>query len=390
MNVASILFLLSTTFVLYVGVGYPLLLWAMAKLKHSGVAKGPKLERVSVIIPVRNGAPWIRRKLESVLGAGYPLDLLDILVVSDGSDDGTDEIVKQFEVKGVHLLRVPHGGKPAALTAAFPLVDGELLLLTDVRQEIEPGSIEHMVECFADPRVGVVSGELLIRTGETSAEMSVGLYWSYESWIRRQLSQVDSMLGATGPFYMIRRCLALPIPQDTLLDDVYLPLTAFFAGYRLILEPSARAVDYPTTLDTEFRRKVRTLAGNYQMMQLLPALLGPGNRMWFHFMSYKVGRLLLPFALVVIFVSSFWLPFPFSDVSLAAQILFYALAAADLAIPEGALLKRLSSPIRTFVVLLLAAVCALSIFFVPPRSLWTPTRTGSTSLEPAERRSSVD
>ncbi len=375
MNAGSWIFVFSAIFIVYVAAGYPLLLGAWARRKRAGIVKGSELASVSVVIAVRNGAPWIGRKLESVLAAGYPAHLMEILVVSDGSDDGTDAIVGEFESRGVRLLRVPEAGKPAALTAAFPLVKNELLLLTDVRQEIEPGSLARMAACFADPHVGVVSGELLIRSGETSAESNVGLYWRYESWIRRQLSQVDSTLGATGPFYMIRRRLAVPVPPDTLLDDVYLPLKAFFAGYRLIVEPEARAIDYPTTLETEFRRKVRTLAGNYQMMRLLPELLGPGNRMWFHYLSYKVGRLLLPFALIAVFGSSFWLPPPFAAASLAAQGAFYLLALADLIIPERALLKRISSPARTFVILMLAAVCALSIFFVPPRSLWKPTRT---------------
>jgi cellulose synthase/poly-beta-1,6-N-acetylglucosamine synthase-like glycosyltransferase len=380
MITASILFLSSVAFIAYVVVGYPLLIGVLARRAQPRTRKPAQLESVSVVIAVRNGAPWIRRKLDSILSAGYPPDLMEILVVSDGSDDGTDEIVKQFESKGVRLVRVPQGGKPAALTAAFPLVKGELLLLTDVRQEIELDSIARMVACFADPTVGVVSGDLLIRSGETSGETSIGLYWRYESWIRKQLSAIDSMLGATGPFYMIRRKLAVPVPQDTLLDDVYLPLKAFFGGYRLVLEASARAIDYPTTLETEFRRKVRTLAGNYQMMRLLPALLGSRNRMWFHYMSYKVGRLLLPFVLIVMFGSSFWLPFPFSIATLAAQVLFYLLALADLFVPESAAIKRISSPARTFVVLMIAAICALSIFFVPPRSLWTPTRTRASGL----------
>jgi poly-beta-1,6-N-acetyl-D-glucosamine synthase len=375
MHLEFSLFALSAAFIVYVVAGYPLLLGMMARRSRTLVSKAAQRKSVSVIIPVRNGAPWIRRKLESVLAADYPLELIDILVVSDASDDETDNIVKQFGDRGVRLLRVPQGGKPAALTAAFPLVHNELLLLTDVRQEIEPPSLALMVACFADPKVGVVSGELLIRSGETNAESNVGLYWRYESWIREQLSCVDSMLGATGPFYMIRRELAVPIPQDTLLDDVYLPLKAFFRGYRLVVEPAARAIDYPTTLDTEFRRKVRTLAGNYQMMKLLPELLGPKNRMWFHYVSYKIGRLLLPFALIIMFLASFWLPLPLAIAVLACQAGFYLLALTDLIVPEDSKVKRISSPARTITVMMIAALLALKIFFVQPRSLWTPTRT---------------
>jgi hypothetical protein len=111
----------------------------------------------------------------------------------------------------------------------------------------------------------VVSGDLIIRQGDLE-ESNVGAYWRYESWIRKQLGRIDSTLGATGPFYAIRRELAVPIPVDTLLDDVYLPLSAFFLGYRLVVAEEARAFDYPTNVNIEFGRKVRTLAGNYQLL----------------------------------------------------------------------------------------------------------------------------
>ena len=112
------------------------------------------------------------------------------------------------------------------------------------------------------------------------------------------MSRLDSFHGVTGSIYALRRELAVPIPPDTLNDDMYLPLHAFLKGYRITFDEQAQARDYPTLLDAEFRRKVRTLAGVFQIMGKLPALLGPGNRMWFHFVSHKVARLLLPYALI--------------------------------------------------------------------------------------------
>jgi hypothetical protein len=166
------------------------------------------------------------------------------------------------------------------------------------------------------------------------------------------------------------------MPAETLLDDLYVPLAAFFRGYRLVVEPSAKAYDDPTSLSTEFRRKVRTLAGNYQIMQQYPGLLTFRNRMWIHYVSYKLGRLLLPFSLVAIAITSFWLPRPWMVLSvLAAEVIVYGLAILDDRISETSPLKRLSSVSRTFVVMMLAALCALSVFFVPPQKLWTPTKT---------------
>jgi hypothetical protein len=233
-----------------------------------------------------------------------------------------------------------------------------------------------MMNCFADPAVGVVSGELTIREGNNLEESNIGVYWKFESWIRNRLSDLDSMMGATGPFYAIRRELMVRMPAETLLDDLYVPLAAFFRGYRLVVEPAAKAYDDPTSLSTEFRRKVRTLAGNYQIMRQYPGLLTSRNRMRFHYLSYKLGRLLLPFALIIIAVTCFWLPSRWMVITaVAAQVAIYGLAFLDERLDEESILKRLSSAARTFVVMMLAALCALSVFFVSPQKLWTPTKT---------------
>jgi cellulose synthase/poly-beta-1,6-N-acetylglucosamine synthase-like glycosyltransferase len=375
----GILFLLSCAFLFYVIAGYPLLLRALAKAFAKPIKKAEYLPSIAVIIPVRNGSQYIRRKLDSVLQLDYPRELVEILVISDGSTDQTGDLVNEYADRGVKLLRVPHGGKPAALNAGVPLTKNQVLVLTDIRQPLEAGSVRAMVRCFADPTVGVVSGELTIRRGDNLAETNIGLYWKFETWIRNRLSDIDSMLGATGPFYAVRRELMVTMPPETLLDDLYIPLSAFFKGFRLVVEPAAKAYDDPTSLSTEFRRKVRTLAGNYQIMQQYPALLTLRNRMWIHYISYKLGRLLLPFSLIAIAVTSFWLPFRWLAVAaLAAQAAVYGLAVLDYFdnwLPEQFILKRLSSVSRTFVVMMCAALCALSVFFVSPQKLWTPTKT---------------
>jgi biofilm PGA synthesis N-glycosyltransferase PgaC len=362
--------------ILYVLAGYPLLLGFLARKCARPVRRGPLMPAVSILIPAYNGELFIEEKLRSILALDYPRDRLEVVVVSDGSTDRTEEIAMRFAADDVRLLRLPRGGKPAALNAAIPSARGEILVLTDVRQRLDPSSVALLVENFADPAVGVASGELVIAQGATHQEANIGLYWRFESWIRDRLSSLDSMFGATGPFYAIRRSLAVPIPPETLLDDVYLPLSAFFAGYRLVVDTRARAYDYPTSLQTEFRRKIRTLAGNYQILLAYPALLGPRNRMWLHFVSYKLGRLLLPWLLIVTAAASFGLPGAWRTTLLAAQAVFYSVALLDPWIPKRFPLKRVSSPIRTFVVMMIAAVGALSVFFVPARSLWKVTSTG--------------
>jgi len=143
----------------------------------------------------------------------------------------------------------------------------------------------------------------------------------------------------------------------------------FFRGFRLILEPNAKAFDTATSLEAEFRRKVRTQGGVYQLLRYYPQLLGPGNRMWIDFLSHKFGRLLLPWLLVALFVVSFFLPWPWRAAA-ALQAIFYALAVFDGMLPDGWRIKRLTSPVRTFVTLMAAAACAVSIVILPSARLW--------------------
>ncbi len=360
----------------YVLAGYPLLLRWMVRHCARPVQRQPIEPSISLIVVVYNGERFLEAKLQSVLALEYPADKLEIIVASDGSTDRTDEIAESFADRQVSLLRLPRGGKPAALNAAIAQAHGEILVLTDVRQPLEPHSVACLVENFADPSVGVVSGELVIRAGASQEEADIGLYWRFETWMRESLSSIDSMFGATGPFYAIRRALAVPIPADALLDDMHLPLAAYFQGYRLVMDSRARAYDIPTSLETEFRRKIRTLAGNYQILRAYPALLGPGNRMWLHFMSYKFGRLLLPWLLLILAAASFGLPAPWRAIVLAGQAAFYGLALADAWIFQPRLLKRLSSSAHTFLVMMIATLGGLSVFFIPPRALWKVTSAG--------------
>src|SRR5262249_12218186 len=158
----------------------------------------------------------------------------------------------------VEVIELPSkSGKAVALSVALKSAHGEILFFTDVRQPLEPDALQHLVNRFADPKVGVVTGELIIRDGTTHEEANVGLYWKYEKLIRKELSRLDSVLGATGCIYAMRRSLAKPLPPGTLLDDVHQPMNAFFAGYRIVMEDRAIAYDVPTGLEAEFWRKVR-------------------------------------------------------------------------------------------------------------------------------------
>ena len=357
--------------------GYPLALALRARWFPRPPREGTCEPSVTAIVPVYNGAAFLAAKLDSILGSDYPAARLDVLVLSDESTDETDSIGAAFarrHPERVRFARLPKGGKAAALNAALPQVRSELVLMTDVRQRLQPDCVRLLAGMFADPEVGVASGNLVILSGESSGEANVGLYWQYESWIRENLGLTDSLLGATGPIYAIRRELVRPLPAGCILDDVWLPMQAVLAGRRSVWNKRAVAWDYPTSLDAEFDRKVRTQAGLFQLLWQLPSLWTFRNRLLWPFLFLKMGRLLLPEVLLVCFMAGFWLADPWRIGVLGGQAVFYALAAIDAWVPERTALKRLTAPLRAFVTLLAAALCAVAIFFVRPERLWKRTR----------------
>lgn len=367
--------LASVVLLVYVLAGYPLLLAVWVSVRRARpVRRAPATPSVSVLLPVRNGERWLDAKLRTILELEYPRSQLQVIVIDDGSTDGTRAIVERYREDGVVVVAGSGAGKAAALSAGLEAATGDVLFFTDVRQRLDATALKVLVEHLSDPTVGVVSGELVILDGSTEAESNIGLYWRYEKWIRRRLSDLDSVLGATGCIYVMRRSLARHLPEGLLLDDVYLPLMAFFQGYRVLFTGEARAYDYPTGLESEFRRKVRTLAGNYQLIRYFPQLLLPTNRMWVHYLSHKLGRLLLPFALLALAVVTPWLPGPWGLLLGAGQVAFYMLALLDTQLADGHPLKRLTSPVRTFVVLMAAALASASILFLGSRGFWKTTQ----------------
>lgn len=368
------IFLFAAAFIAYILVGYPLLIAFWARFFPQPVEKKLLPRSVTILLPVRNGDRWLEDKLRTIREIDYPAELLDTIVISSASEDRTVAIARSYEGPHLRVIEIDRPGKAVALNAGIAAATSEILFFTDVRQELDPQCLQALVANFADARVGVVSGELIIREGESHEEASVGLYWKYEKLIRSRQSRIDSIPGATGSICAMRRELASPIPPGTLLDDVYLPISAFFRGYRSVWEPVAKAYDLPTSLSTEFQRKVRTLAGVYQIIGMFPRLLMPNHRLWIHFVSHKLGRLILPYALLAALFASFSLPEPLRYWILGAQAFFYCLALLDTLLPRASALKRISAPAGTFVGLMAASVCAASVLFVSPEKLWKPTR----------------
>jgi poly-beta-1,6-N-acetyl-D-glucosamine synthase len=374
------LFWIAATLVGYSYLGYPALLWVRSRWSPRPVRRGSVLPSVSAVMVVRNEEEVIARKLENLLSLEYPADKLEVVVVSDGSSDRTSAILAEYsqdssEGSRVRTLMKPSSeGKAAGLNNAIQIAKGEILLFTDARQQIEPAALRMLVENFSDPTVGAASGELMLgdpSTGETGKGM--GLYWRIEKTIRELESAAGSVAGATGAIYCARRSLLVsaPLPEGTILDDVLLPMQVVRQGSRVIFDSRARAWDSPDLGDgREFSRKVRTLSGNYQLLQLAPWLLTSEDPIRFEFISHKLSRLAVPFALLALLIASIFLPEPFYRLTLGLQLAFYALSIAGIANVKIGPLSRIADPARTFLVLNSAAMIAFVNFVTGRKAIW--------------------
>ncbi len=322
----TLIFILSALFCIYTYFLYPLLIWWLSKTRPAPETKHQESNiwpEVSIVLAVHNEAKNIRKKLDILRQIDYP-NPLQIVVVSDGSDDGTNEfLAEQGDIDFFQYADAR--GKPTALNIGMESARGEIVVFMDARQGVSPDCVKQLVKHFHSPQVGAVSGELVMTRGENEEAENIGLYWRYEKWIRSAESRYYSTAGATGALYAVRRSDVISLPADTLLDDFETPIATLKKGKRTLFEPGAVAFDKPSsTGGDEFRRKVRTLAGNYQSFVRNPWLFNPArNRIFLQFLSHKVFRLLVPYAMLAALVSSglsenFWIKSLFFT-----QIVFY-------------------------------------------------------------------
>lgn len=325
-------------FIVYTYAGYPALIYLLATRKNYQVEKREKIFPVSVVIAARNEEVVIGRKIEDLLGQDYPRDQLEIITVSDGSNDSTNEIVRSYSDRGVKLLILENpAGKPEAINQGVLMAKGEIIVFTDARQYFRKDAIRQLVANFSDASIGCVSGELyFIKDGESVIETEMGAYWRFEKAIRKLESRSGSVMGATGAIYAIRKSEFRSISPDTLLDDVLIPMNILVRGLRVIFDSSAKAFDVISKdISQEWKRKVRTLAGNWQLLTIAPGLFIPWlNPGWWRFLSHKFFRVLIPFFLFVILVSSIILKGSVYQFALGFQCLFYGSALMAALIPQ--------------------------------------------------------
>lgn len=367
-------FWLAAILIAYAYAGYPCWLRLRLLWRFRPVMRGSNTPPVSIVMVVRNEESVLRTKLENLLTLDYPP--CQIIVVSDGSTDGTEAILREYgnDSRVQLVMKQLSQGKAAGLNDAIELASGDIVVFTDARQKIEPGALLRLAENFADPEVGCVSGELMLgdaAQGESSRGM--GLYWRIEKRVREWEAASGSMVGATGALYAVRRELLTSVPQGTILDDVYLPMEVVRQGKRAIFDLRARAWDSPNLgAEREFSRKVRTLSGNYQLVQLAPWLLSSRNPIRFEFVSHKLLRLAVPFGLAAFLLASIILSGPFYRTALIVQLVFYVLSALALSrLLKGGILARIADASGTVVLLNGAAIVALVNFVSGRRAAWT-------------------
>jgi cellulose synthase/poly-beta-1,6-N-acetylglucosamine synthase-like glycosyltransferase len=375
--IAAVVVTAIVAFLAYTYAGYPIAIGALARLfPRARAAAGPVGEAgddpaasvpapaplVSVCLAVYNGADYLPAKIESLLAQDHPADRIEILIYCDGCRDDSEAVARGLAAapEAAGRIRVfassERRGKPASLNAMAPEATGDLLLLTDVRQPFSKGATRALVEAMRDPAVACATGNLVLQGGAGS-----GVYWRYENWIRQQESRFRGVVGMSGAIAMMRRADWQALPDDLILDDVWIPMRLGLGGRRVVFVAAAEAYDTAFDDDQEFRRKVRTLAGNYQLFARLPVLLLPiRNPFWFETVSHKVARLCAPWLMLALVSASSGAAVggppaarPWLAALLAVQLGFYGLAVA------GGRAGRIGRIARTFVVMNVAAMVGL-------------------------------
>jgi len=359
--------------VAYTFVGYPLLIARYADPESAEESQAHDFA-VTVVISAFNAEKYIEARIENLLAQDYPAEKLEIIVVDDGSSDSTWGKLERYEdhPRVRPMAQETNGGKARALNAGLAAATSELVVLTDVRQSFEPDTIARLVGHFTDPGVGAVTGNLVFHADDDPDPQ--GGYWDIEKTIRSNESRYRSTVGVTGAVYAARRGLIEEVPDGLILDDVMIPMRIVRAGYRVKFETAAIAYDTKSdTLSEEYYRKVRTLAGNWQLLAVAPWLLSRSqNPIFFEFISHKVLRLLAPWALIVTLICAWGL----SDILFFKLVFYVQMTLIGLAaVGWLGYMVRLKIPVASqlmgFALLNVAAIVGTWKFFISrQKDLW--------------------
>ncbi len=342
MEIWKLTFWLLVFIVFYTYLGYGALLFVLVKLKRS--PRPPQfpedeLPEVTFIVAAYNEEDYIEAKIRNCLAFDYPGDKIRFWFVTDGSNDRTPELVQSFPAPpGTHLALFhspERRGKIAAVERVMPFVETPITIFTDANTDVNPAAIRYIVRHFADPRTGAVAGEKRIAMGEAdeAAGAGEGIYWKYESTLKKWDSELNSAIGAAGELFAIRTDQYRHVPPDTLIEDFVMTMGIAMRGYRLAYEPNAYAVENSSaSIGEEMKRKVRIAAGGLQTVWRLRSLLNPFRYglLSFQYISHRVLRwTLAPLALPLVFAINILLARsgePTYIALLLLQVVFYTFA----------------------------------------------------------------
>jgi cellulose synthase/poly-beta-1,6-N-acetylglucosamine synthase-like glycosyltransferase len=386
MTAAAWAFWLSMAFLLYVYMGFALLVAVVGYWRHRAVRTAPIVPRVSLIIAAYNEEHVIGDRVDNALALDYPPHALEIIVASDGSTDATEAIVARYASWGVRLLSLPRQGKIRALDAAVIEATGEILVFSDANTMCARNALRALVRNFADAAIGGVAGHTGYRLEANTQSSARGesLYWSYDSWLKHLESLTGSIVSAHGGLYAVRRALYRPSADPAVTDDFAISTAVIEQGYRLVFDGDALAFETAVPeAQREFGRRVRLMTRGLRGVVMRRGLLNPFRYGFYSVVlfSHKVARRLAPVALVILAASNaaLWDAGPVYRAMAVGQLLFYLTALAGLLLRRVRLgsLKVIYVPFFYCMANLAAAVALIQLLRGRRIAHWQPQRNAA-------------
>ena len=382
---SALLFWAALAAIAYAYVLFPLIVLVRGRLCSRPFAEADITPRVSIIVAAHNEETSIGSKLQNMLSIDYPPDRVEVIIASDGSDDGTEGIVRQFAATGVHLLSLPRRGKAHALNAAVAASSGDILVFSDANSMYAPSALRALVRPFADATVGGVAGDQRYLKDSSAAITADGerAYWDLDRKLKKAQSQAGNVISATGAIYAIRRSLFSLVPEGV-TDDFVTSTRVIAQGYRLVFAPAAVAFEpVARSGGVEFGRKVRVITRGFQSVLVMRALLNPFRYGFYaiQLFSHKILRRLVALPLLVLLAGSLalWNDGPAYRAVALGQLLLYGCAALGIALAGTKLgrIKILTLPLFFVAVNVAALMAALKLLFGQRVVMWDPQRPQS-------------
>lgn len=377
---AQIIFWLAVVGILYVYIGYPALLGLIAAFRQRRKSETVYTPPISVLIAACNEEASIEQKLRQTLSLEYPADKLEILVLSDGSQDRTDEIVRNFPDPRVRLVRIPERrGKTNAQNEGVKHAKGEVLIFSDATTVYHPQALQYLAGNYQDPNVGAVSGRYQYFDSEHGSPTGMGTiaFWNYENRIKVWQSRIGTLTGCCGCIYSVRKSIYTELAPD-IISDLVQPLWVIQKGRRVVFEEHALAYEQTTeSTGEEFAMRVRVITRGMRGLLSVPELLKPWKHPWiaFQLFSHKVLRWMVPALLLLLFVSSaVLLQQPYFRTALILQLCFYGLALLQLVVPMHRRWKPLGIPLYFCTLNAAAALGAIELLRGKKYVVWQPVR----------------